>query len=160
MWWEVGQKSSQKISSRWRSSTLGNSNKFKIVWQSFPLNSSHLPLSFLLTGHVSNTNGNISAFDGWVTWGEARGHCSGFLAVQSRRTKSPRCSESPKKTKKQKTAAPWARKQEETLSFHLTIKNERHGLTDEPTAPALTFTSSAPEILVLKSFKNKPAGCE
>lgn len=85
---EVGQKSSQRHSSQWRSSTVSNSDKFKRIWQSFLLNSFHLPIGFLLTGRISNTNGNISVFDGWVMWGEARGLCSGFLAIQSHRTHS------------------------------------------------------------------------
>lgn len=93
---EVGQKSSQRHSSHWRSSTLSNSDKFKGIWQSFLLNSFHLPIGFLLTGRISNTNGNISVFDGWVMWGEARGLCSGFLAIQSRSTHSPHRSESQK----------------------------------------------------------------
>lgn len=59
---------------------------------------------------------------------------------------------------RKKTITLRARKQEATSSFHLTIKNMRHGLTDKHIVPALTFTASAPEILFLKSFKKNQAG--
>lgn len=77
---EAGPKSSQMHSSHWRSSTLSKSDKFKRIWQSFHFSSFHLPIGFLLTGRISDTNRNISVFDNWVTGGEARG----LFSLQSR----------------------------------------------------------------------------
>lgn len=54
-----------------------------------------------------------------------------------------------------KTITLQARKQEETSSFHFTIKNKRHGLTDKRIVPVLNITASAPKVILFPEIITK-----